>query len=268
MGLALMCTRRGRKLLLLYALICRTTKWQNLFNEVIRFGVKKRPVSYVNKMPPLEPPDKKRYMVAFHPHSVLMDGAHMVIAQHPNSFDDDNNEFLGIKNFKPTLCLAPVIKYIPGHQELWKRRCGGVSKKDLEWVLKNSDCSPTICPGGFAEAVWAQASTFEEYSYIPKGFIATCIQLKLDIIPVYSIGTTTMYRTNTKFRTELSKLAQKYKVPMVFFWGKFGLVPFHSEVVTVLYPPFSVQECTLQDVNQAWVAYKSYLTSCYNSDRH
>jgi len=261
---------RGRLFLLFYCMVRRSNMWRSFVHQSFRYGVKDTPARLESRLTlPLKPPSEKRYLICIHPHGLLVDGWHNLIAKEPQSFWPDSSSIGGIANLKPFLCFSPVIQYVPGHQELYRERCGGASSKDVEHVLRTTDCSPAVCPGGFAEALYCWSDGKYEHSWL-KGntrFMALAIKNKTDIIPNYTYRLTSMYRTCPIFRQQLAELAQKYQIPMVLFWGKFLAYPLHDDGVTVVYDPFSVQKYSLDDVDQALLDYQEYLRQCFDEDK-
>lgn len=265
--------KAGRAVLVMYALVRKTDVWRNLVHQWFAHGLKDSPAHIVNRISvPLKPPTEQRYLICIHPHGLLCDGYHMAVAKEPDAFRPDSNSLGGIVNLKPFLAFSPVIQYIPAHQELYRERCGGASSKNVEDIIRKTDCNPAICPGGFAEAVYCWTDGIHEHSWL-KGntrFMALAIKQKLDIIPSYTYGVTSMYRTNTLFRPQLAELAQKYSVPLVPFWGKFFGYPLHEDAVTVMYDPFPVDQYSVErpgDVDRALEDYQVYLRKCFDSDK-
>jgi len=269
-GGAMLKYRSGRFFLLFYVLARRSNAWRSFVHNLFAYGVKNSPARWQNEMTiPLKPASEKRYICALHPHGLLCDGLHILVAKEPNAFKPDTNHIGGIANFKPFLCFSPVIQYVPGHQECYRERCGGASAKDVERVLKSTDCTPAICPGGFAEAVWCWSNDKYEYSWLKNNtrFMAVAIKNQTDIIPVYTYGLSSMYKTNTFGRQQLAEIAQKYQLPTVIATGKLLGMPMHEDIVVVLYDPFPVDTYTLNDVDQACEDYMAYLKSCFDRDK-
>jgi len=267
---AMLRYRHGRVLVLLYALARKSDAWRSFAHHLFRYGVKDSPARIQSALTaPLKPPSEKRYLVCIHPHGLLCDGWHIAVAKEPDAFRPNVNTLGGIDNFKPFLCFSPVIQYVPAHQECYRERCGGASSKDVERVLKTTDCTPAICPGGFAEAVWCWSNDKYEYSWLKNNnrFMAVAIKNKLDIVPTYSYGITSMYYTNTLFRQQLAEIAQKTSIPTVIATGKLAGMPLHEEVVTVVYDPFPVDKYSLDDIDQAHQDYMAYLKECFDKDK-
>jgi len=269
-GLALLRSPQKRWFLAFYALVRRTDAWRDFAHSFFRFGLKDSPARVENALStPLQPASEKRYLCCLHPHGLLCDGWHCVIGKNPESFKPDNHAVGGVPNLKLFLNFSPVIQYVPGHQECYRERCGGASSKDVERVLRDTDCIPTICPGGFAEAVWCWSDGKYEYSWLKNNsrFMAVAIKNKLDIIVSYTYGLSSMYKTNTFCRQQLAEAAQKYNAPLVLATGKLGMMPFHEDAVTVIYDPFPVDKYTTDDVDQALQDYSEYLKACFDKDK-
>eukprot|EP00927_Polykrikos_kofoidii_P052170 TRINITY_DN45955_c0_g1_i1.p1 TRINITY_DN45955_c0_g1~~TRINITY_DN45955_c0_g1_i1.p1 ORF type:complete len:326 (+),score=30.79 TRINITY_DN45955_c0_g1_i1:54-1031(+) len=260
----------GRLFLVAYCLGRKSNAWRSFVHHLFRYGVKDSPCRFQNDLTqPLKPPSEKRYMMTGHPHGLLLDGWHILIAKEPESFKPDNNHLGGVPNLKPFLCFSPAIQYVPAHQECFRERCGGASAKDVEQVLLTTDCIPAICPGGFAEAVWCWSNDKYEYSWLKNNarFIAVAIKNNTDIIVSYTYGLSSAYKTNTFFRQELAEISQKWQFPTVIAMGRLFGMPMHEDMVTVLYDPFPVNKYTLDDVDQALEDYMQYLKVCFDKDK-
>jgi len=260
----------GRTFLIFVFMLRYTKIWRESLHKLYKHGVKNSPSRFVSRLTsPLKPASEKRYLICAHPHGLLVDGWHIAIAKSPNDFAPETHTLGGIPNMKPYLCASPIIRHVPGHQELFRERCGGAAGKDIEYVLKNTDCNPTLCPGGFAESVFCWSDGKKEYSWLKNNsrFIQVAIKNKTDIIPTYSYGNTSMYRTNTWFRQQFAELSQKYQIPLVPFWGKLLAYPLHDDVVTVVYDPFPVDKYSVDDAEQALLDYQAYLKKCFDEDK-
>merc|ERR1712217_809340 len=99
--------RRGRFLLLLHCLGRKSNTWRSFVHQFFRYGVKDSPARFENAMSaPLKPPSEKRYILAIHPHGLLCDGWHIVVAkQQPDTFKPETSDFCGVTHFKPFLCF-------------------------------------------------------------------------------------------------------------------------------------------------------------------
>jgi len=260
----------GRLFLMFYGLVRRSTQWRSFIHNLSKHGVKDSPSRVESRLTvPLKPASEKRYMHSIHPHGLLVDGWHIVIANDPGCFSPERSDIGGIPNFKLFLCFSPVIQYVPAHQEMYQDRCGASSFKAVENVLKTTDCIPSICPGGFGEAVYCTGEDKYEYSWL-KGnsrFIALAIKNKTDIVPTYTYGLTSMYKTQPYFRQQLAEMAAKTQIPLALWWGKFLALPFHENCVTVVYDPFSVEKYSIDDVDQALLDYQAYLKRCFDEDK-
>lgn len=80
---------------------------------------------------------------------------------------------------------------------MYRDHCGSSSKANIKNVLENfKHCTPMVCPGGFAEAVYgASGDEKYEYAYLKnnKAYMKVAIEQKLDIIICYSYNITSMY---------------------------------------------------------------------------
>ena len=71
--------------------------------------------------------DEKRYLWCLHPHGLLADGWHSLIANDVDAFDEKGKGPPGVGR-KVALCFAPVVQHVPVHQVPATRRLSGPSK--------------------------------------------------------------------------------------------------------------------------------------------
>lgn len=253
-----------------YGLIQRNSKWQQAVHRFFGYGASRRH-KIVNQYAD-QIKDDQRYLWSLHPHSVLADGWHSVIARNPDSFSDEGNGPPTIGR-KIALCFAPVVQRIPVHQEMYRDRCCGADKKSIvQWwrnTPESNKTDPALIPGGFAEAVFADAQTAKhvEYSYLKdrKGFIRICLEEHKDIIPVYTFGATRMYNNPSIMRGWRARFSQHYFLGLVLPLGKMGTaMPLTDETTTVVFPPFELTRYTVDQLDEAHAAYLDHLKTYFN----
>jgi len=198
-----------------------------------------------------------------HPHSILADGWHSIIARNLDAFDSTG---LGPPTIgrKISLCFAPVIQHVPVHQEMYRERCGGADRKSIEaWWKTPDNTDPALIPGGFAESVFADAGQQKfEYAYIKdrKGFIRICLEAGRDIVPCYTFKSTWMYHNPGYLRGVRARWSQKISLGLAIPMGKFGTsMPVRDDTVTVVFPPFEVTAFGKDQLNEAHAAYMDHL---------
>lgn len=215
----------------------------------------------INRNKHLIRPDK-RYLWSIHPHSLLADGWHSVIARNPDSFDEAGNGPPEIGR-KISLCFAPIIQHVPVHQEMYRDKCGGADKNSITRWWQTPDVDPALIPGGFAESIFANAQEkLFEYSYLKdrKGFIRICIEEKKDIVPLYTFGSTRMYNNPSIMRGYRARFSQNYFLPCALPVGWMGTsMPLTDETTTVVFPPFECSRYDLSQLDEAHAAYLAHL---------
>lgn len=75
-----------------------------------------------------------------------------------------------------------------------------------------------------------------------KGFIKLALELGLDMVPVFTFGELENYnqvRWGLGWRMKISRML---KLPLIFIYGKFGLVPFSGPMAVVVGKPIKVEQ--------------------------
>lgn len=254
-----------------YVAVHRKRWWQEAIHRFLGYGASRRhaianPVSHLIR-------EDKRYMFCIHPHSMLLDGWHSVIARNADSFTDGGSGPPEVGR-KIGLCFAPIIKHVPVHQEMYRDNCSGADKKSILRWWETSDTDPALCPGGFAESVFADAGERSfEYSYIKdrKGFMRICLEEKKDIVPMYTFRATWMYRNPGFLRGLRARISQKIQLGLVLPIGWMGTaMPLTDETSTVVFPPFEASRYTVEQLDEAHAAYMEHLKTHFdaNKDAH
>mmetsp|Transcript_1452 Transcript_1452/g.3313 ORF Transcript_1452/g.3313 Transcript_1452/m.3313 type:complete len:373 (+) Transcript_1452:123-1241(+) len=251
-----------------YIAVHRQKWWQRAVHRFLGYGASRRhkiinPYSDLIK-------DEQRYLWSLHPHSILADGWHSIIARNPDSFEPESNGPPEIGR-KIALCFAPIVQHVPVHQEMYRKNCGGVSKKDIvKWWRDSSDTDPAMIPGGFAESVFADAGEKRyEYSYLKDrmGFIRICLEEGKDIVPIYTYKSTWMYNNPGWLRGWRARFSQHYYVGIVFLFGKMGTaMPLTDDTTTVVFPPFPVSKYTVSQLEECHADYLVHLKTYF--DKH
>jgi len=247
-----------------YAVVHRQRWWQQAVHRFFSYGASARhrivnPSEHLIK-------DDQRYLWTIHPHSILADGWHSIIARNQESFGERTVPKLG-RNI--ALCFAPIIRHVPVHQEMYRDSCGDADKKSItNWWKEDSNTDPALIPGGFAEAVFSNAAdTKYEYSYLKdrKGFIRICLEERKDIIPMYTFRSTRMYWNPGILRGWRARFSQHYFLGLVMPMGKFGTaMPFTDKTTTVVFPPFPASQYSLEQLNEAHQAFLVHLKKYFD----
>jgi hypothetical protein len=210
--------------------------------------------------------DDQRYLWSLHPHSVLADGWHSIIAKNIDSFETGPPEI----GRKIALCFAPIIQHVPVHQEMYRDKCGAADKRSVTKWWK-TDADPALIPGGFAESVFANsADTRYEYSYIKdrQGFIRIAIEAGNDIVPVYTFRATRMYYNPALLRGWRARFSQSYYIGLVPWMGWLGTsMPLTDKTTTVVFPPFLASKYTVDTLDQAHQDYMAHLKRHFDENK-
>jgi hypothetical protein len=246
--------------MLAYGAIHRKQGWQRAVHSVMGYGASRRH-RFVNPSAHLISKDK-RYLWCLHPHGVLADGWHSIIARQSSSFEKDGGGPCGVgRNI--ALCFAPVIQHVPVHQEMYRDKCGAADKKSIVEWWRTEDTDPALIPGGFAESVFANAAERQhEYSYIKdrKGFVRICIEEGKDIVPCYTFRANWMYHNPSILRGLRARWSQKCHIGFVPFVGWLGTsMPLTDKTTTVVFPPFEASKYQLHELDVAHAAYMDHL---------
>jgi len=206
----------------------------------------------------------KRYLWSLHPHSILADGWHSIIAKNISSFETGPPEI----GRKIALCFAPIIQHVPVHQEMYRDKCGGADMKSISKWWETSDTDPALIPGGFAESVFANSGDKEfEYSYIKerKGFVRIGIEHGKDIVPIYTFRANWMYYNPGILRGMRARISQRNYIGLVMPFGRFGSsMPLTDDTTTVIFPPFEASQYNLSQVDEAHQAYMVHLKKYFD----
>lgn len=252
-----------------YIFIHRRQWWQRAVHRVLGYGASRRHRVHDETEGKIDP--DKRYLWSLHPHGVLADGWHSVIARNLNSFDEEGNGPPKIGR-KIALCFAPIIQHVPVHQEMYRDKCGGADRRSIVNWWKTPDTDPALIPGGFAESVFASAGDEEkkvEYAYLKdrKGFMRICLEEKKDIAPIYTFRVNWMYHNPPLLRGWRARFSQHYYIGLVPFTGWMGTaMPLHDTTHTVTFPPFEVTRYTPDELDECHDRYLDHLK--YYFDKH
>jgi len=251
--------------LLAYAAVHRQRWWQLAVHRLLGYGASRRH-RIVNPSKHLIR-DDKRYLWCLHPHSILADGWHSIVARNEDSFEPTGNGPPAMGR-KISLCFAPVIQHVPVHQEMYRDKCGGADRKSLVDWWKTPDTDPALVPGGFAESVFADAGQKDfEYAYIKdrKGFVKICIEEGKDMVPCYTFKSTWMYNNPGILRGVRARLSQKISLGLVMPWGKhLTAMPLRDDTVTVIFPPFEASRYSVDQLDEAHAAYMAHLKKYFD----
>eukprot|EP00928_Gymnodinium_smaydae_P058578 TRINITY_DN4175_c3_g3_i2.p1 TRINITY_DN4175_c3_g3~~TRINITY_DN4175_c3_g3_i2.p1 ORF type:complete len:343 (+),score=51.25 TRINITY_DN4175_c3_g3_i2:64-1092(+) len=231
--------------LAMYMGVHRQEWWQKAMHRLLGYGASRRH-RVVNEVSHLIKPDK-RYLFSIHPHSILADGWHSVIARNLDSFAKESNGPPTIGR-KIALCFAPIVQHVPVHQEMYRENCGSADLKYItRWWKESTDTDPALIPGGFAEV---------------------CIENGKDMVPLYTFGATRMYKQPPFLRGARARFSQHYYIGLVLHWGKLcSAMPLTDETTTVVFPPFEASRYTMDQLDEAHAAYLEHLKFHFDANK-
>jgi len=254
--------------LIAYGALHRVRWWQRSIHRFMGYGASKRH-RIVNDVQHLINPGQ-RYLWALHPHSILADGWHSLIAANIDSFEDSGSGPPAIGR-KIALCFAPVIQHVPVHQEMYRDKCGGSDKDEIVRWWRTPDTDPALIPGGFAESVFANAAERRiEYAYIKdrKGFVRIAIENGKDIVPVYTFRATWMYYNPGILRGLRARFSQRFYIGLALWLGKYGTsMPLTDKTTTVVFPPFHASKYDVAGLDEAHAAYLQHLKANFDANK-
>jgi len=254
--------------LLAYGVVHRQLWWQLACHKLLGYGASRRH-RIVNPVKDQIREDK-RYLWCLHPHSILADGWHSIIARNSDSFDSAGNGPPEVGR-KIALCFAPVIQHVPVHQEMYREQCSGADRASITKWWKTPDTDPALIPGGFSEAVFSNAAEKRyEYSYIKdrKGFMKICLDAGKDIVPVYTFKSSWMYYNPGVLKGLRARISQNISVGLIALCGRFGTsMPLRDDTVTVVFPPFAASKYKASEVDEAHRAYMVHLKTHFDANK-
>eukprot|EP00439_Symbiodinium_sp_Y106_P051215 s1929_g6.t2 len=248
-----------------YTAVHRQRWWQQSVHRFFGYGASRRH-RFLNEHTDVIK-DDKRYLWSLHPHGLLADGWHSLIARNLESFADSGKGPPAVGR-KIALCFAPVIQHVPVHQEMYRDLCTSASRKDIVKWWKTADTDPALIPGGFSEAVFVNSAERKyEYSYLKnrKGFVRIAVEEGKDIVPCYTFRQSWMYRTPRTLRAARARLSQHIFVGIIPFFGWMGTsMPLTDKTTSVVFPPFPASEYKPDQVDAAHAGYLEHLKKYFD----
>ncbi|CAD5232311.1 unnamed protein product [Bursaphelenchus xylophilus] len=222
-------------------------------------------------------PDKN-YLLAWHPHGIVSLSAVINVCTNGTRFAE---QFPGINRYLATLDMH--FKQ-PFRRELLSAfGLVGSSFKALLTVLSdvNKGKAVVLVVGGAEEALECHPNVFKLCLERRKGFIRLALESGAYLVPVYSFGETSTFKQvwnpvgsrlrafQTRFKTVvgLSPVAA-YGTNIIPFVP--GIVPFRTEVVSVVGTPIPVERTpnpTREQVDELHRLYKSKLSELFEAHK-
>ena len=70
-----------------------------------------------------------------------------------------------VDNLELIMCVAPAVQWYPLYGELFGDRVTDASRQTIERILRKTNLTPCLIPGGFSEATFTNAHPDVEYAY-------------------------------------------------------------------------------------------------------
>lgn len=210
----------------------------------------------------------RQYMFCFHPHGILFLGPSTVVFNMEKHFPGircshlmSSASFIApiFRQFCIWIGGIPVTKAAArsatGHGNSLSVIPGGLAEMLLadprprlleeEEVKKAIICGET---GETSESKKKEVSnsrprkTVVLYMQKRKGFIKLALELGLDLVPVFTFGELENYRQVRWGLSWRMKLSRWLRLPLIFVYGKFGLVPFSEPMAVVFGKPIRIEQ--------------------------
>jgi len=243
-----------------YTLRFTSPAWRDFIRRLVALGCSTKPRLVRAQTKPYD--TEKQYLLAAHPHGLLNYGWWNLISRFGLKLVD---------GLELVMCMAPAVQWYPLYGEIFGDRAKDPSAQTIRKVLRTTNHTVAIIPGGFSEAVYLNAHPTIEYNYVDQrlGFVRLAIEHGIDIIPSYTYGLNDMYKTWSWNRQWRAVKAQAWGLPMVVWTGPYGgwvsNNPFTEDVTVVTFDPFPASKYTLDQVQQAHADYLTYLERCFES---
>ena len=243
-----------------YYALRQSALWRRLVRGFLTLGSSRQPKMVRAQTKPYDA--NKQYLLCAHPHGILNGSWWNLICRFGLKIVD---------NLELIMCVAPAVQWYPLYGELFGDRVTDASRQTIERILRKTNLTPCLIPGGFSEATFTNAHPDVEYAYIADryGFIKLAIEAKVDIIVAYSFGLNDMYKTLEWQRHWRAVQAQALGLPTVLWAGPFllGNVPYTEKITVVTFDPFPTSQYTVDQLEQAHADYCDYLKRCFDEHK-
>uniref|UniRef100_A0A8C4S657 Acyltransferase n=1 Tax=Erpetoichthys calabaricus TaxID=27687 RepID=A0A8C4S657_ERPCA len=192
----------------------------------------------------------KNYVLGYHPHGIMCAGAFSNFSTEATNF---SVTFPGIRPYLAT--LAGMFKLPLYREYLMSAGMCPVSKPSLEYILSQNGTgnAVVIVTGGAAESLNCTSGLNQLVLKNRKGFVKLAVEYGADLVPVYSFGENEIFQQVIfepgSWGRSLQTAFYKYIgfAPCIFkgkgvLLSQWGLLPFPTQIITVVGKPISVQE--------------------------
>ena len=181
-------------------------------------------------------------LICFHPHGILTAGW-IVNGNTRSEFYDARVVFMVVE----TLFYIPIISDIVIFNNTWP-----ATKYEMVTRMEKKQ-NLALLPGGFEEATLYRNGRHRVFIKQRKGFVKYALQNGYKLVPTYTFGEERTYWAFSWLSKKL-KFLNKYKIPTVFFIGKYLLAPNDNvSLITVVGSPLQlprIEEPTDADVDE------------------
>jgi len=211
---------------------------------------------------------KRRYLFACCPHGVMPYGVNCL------------QSVLRDQGIASQLVAADVVLRIPFLRQLCRLTGviparAEVVQDALTWGYPNN--VTFIVPGGIAEIFLMRDDVEQIFLKNRKGFVKLALQAGVDLVPVYGLGHTYLFKTLDKSSTLgsiLMTLSRRLKISLPLAAGRFGmpLVPLKKPVVALVGKPIRIDapvaEPTKEQINLVHAQFVGELKRIFDKHKH
>ncbi|XP_031568899.1 2-acylglycerol O-acyltransferase 2-A-like [Actinia tenebrosa] len=245
---------------------CFVRRWR-IFNIIRDYF----PITLV-KTTELDP--NKNYILGYHPHGMLPDGALVCFGSEAAGF---GRLFPGIK---PRLAMISFFRKYPIFRELvMATGIISVSRDSLEYVLDQKDKGYAVVDviGGTREVLNTSPSSYHLVLNRRKGFAKLALETGSSLVPVFAFGQNDMFhqpRSSLPSRlgeifTLWLRVMLKFTTLIIHDVSTFGIIPRRAPITVIVGAPIEVEKVafpTYDEIDELHSAYVDELKELF--DKH
>jgi len=205
----------------------------------------------------------KTYIFAAHPHGLFSWGVWSHFMNEVTALQECLN---GVDC--RILTLDPNFKFLVWRDVWLGLGLASVSKESCDYLLSRGT-SVLIAPGGTEEMFYSHPGTNKILQR--KGFIRLALEHGANLVPIFTFGETDLFSQIANPPGSLMRRLQiwyKKYLPnsLIFFWGRYALLPRKQEIFTIIGKPIEVQKKANfqeKDVNELHKKYFDALSALY-----
>lgn len=178
-----------------------------------------------------------------------------------------NKAFPGV-NFR--VLTATVALRVPLIREMWLwSYCIDASKHVARNALKHNT-NLLLYPGGEREQMMTQKGKHRLFLKSRKGFVKLAIESGAKLVPIYVFGETDLFEHSSFLLGARIKLMRSFGVAIPLLYGQAGLLPFATNVTSVVGPALTIPHNpnpTVEEVDEAHAKYVAALVALFEDNK-